>query len=61
MIKNSISSTEESKRKRDDTVEEKGSIKVRATHHPLYKNIHETQKEVEEADGKLRNMDITDD
>ena len=62
MIKNSMSVSKESKRKREqDAPDEQGKIKVRVTHCPLYKNIKEMQKEVDKADGQMRIMDITDD
>lgn len=62
MIKNSMSGNKETKRKREqDVTEVDDKIKVRVTNRPLYKKIKETQKEVEEADGQLKNMDITHD
>lgn len=61
MIKNAMSVNKESKRKREqDAPEEKDKIKVRVAHRPLYKKVKETQKEVEEADGQLKHMEITD-
>lgn len=62
LVKNSMANiSSEKKRKRIDDAEEKEKAKPKLFHRPLYNNIQEVQKEVDDTQGKFRSMDVSKD
>ena len=62
MIRKAMENSEIKKRKRSDSDEDIGRVKVNFTRPRCYKEeTEDVEKDVEEADGKLQHMEISDD